>query len=158
MTKCQIPPALGRCGKGSRFYVFGGVEDDSVEEDQWGEEGTHAVQDGDFALFLDAGGFAVHGHPAAAVGRNVLGILAVGGEVPIDQSVEDEPAEEREDALAQAHGNGDGCSHRAHPHEQIEDVLYHDCELAVRVPNHAMRMADRLNCGFIQADSPDSFI
>ena len=133
---------------GSWLYVFGWVEDDAVEEDERGEEGTHPIKGGDFAFFFHAGGVAIHRHPAAATGGRIVHVLAVGGEVPVNQAVEDEPPDEAKDALAEAHRNRYRGSYRAHPHEQIKNVLYHSCELAVRVPNNAMRIGHRLELRF----------
>jgi len=131
------------------FYVLGGMKDDAVNQDEGCEEGSHSVQSGNFAVVFYSGGVAIHGHPAAAAGGGVVCVLAVGAEVPVDQAVEDEPTDEREDAFAQAHGNRDRGPHRAHPHEQVDDVLYHNCELAVRVPKIAMRLMQSAEFGFL---------
>ena len=64
-------------------------------------------------------------HPTTATGRNVLGVTTVRGEVPIDETVEDEPAENSKDALAQAHWDGDSRPDRAGPNEDLDYVLNH---------------------------------
>ena len=157
VTKDEMPDTSHRLrggGVGSRFYVFSGVENDAVEEDEGGEESAHAIEGGHFAVVFDTGGVAIHGHPPAATGRHVLSILAIGGEVPVDQAIKDKPAKTREDALAEAHGNRYSGSHRAHPHKQVEDVLYHKCELAVRVPNNAMRIVASAESRFLFRRTP----
>ena len=76
----------------------------------------------------------MRGHPPAPSRYWILGVTAVGGEMPIDQKIECKPAQKCEGALAQAGWNGDRCSQGAHPEKQVEDVLYHICDKADTVP------------------------
>jgi len=108
---------------GCGLHGLGGMKNDSIQKNERGEEGAHPVQGGNFAIIFDACRIAVHRHPSAATGMGILRILAISGQMPVDHSVKDKPANACKDALAEAHRDRHGGPHRAHPDKQIEYVL-----------------------------------
>lgn len=102
------------------------MDDDSVHQHQRTEKNSHSVERGDFSWAFIADGFAMQRHPAASASGEIGSVMAVAGKVPINKKIQREPAHKGQNALTQAHRDGDCRAQCAGPDKDLHDILNHN--------------------------------